>query len=125
MSHGAMQTRYAAPPMELTNYTSTSIIYTIGGEYSRRNPVALNIKNATVEQLATEVARIAGESKTEAIRKALLLRRSQLRREQRRGNDKARIVAFLEREAWPVTAGKPMPDAREQDEILGYGDLGV
>ena len=33
--------------------------------------MALNIKNENVERLATEVARIAGETKTEAIRRAL------------------------------------------------------
>ena len=33
--------------------------------------MALNLKNAEVERLAAEVARLAGESKTEAIRRAL------------------------------------------------------
>ena len=33
--------------------------------------MALNIKNAEVERLAAEVARLTGESKTEAIRRAL------------------------------------------------------
>ena len=31
----------------------------------------MNIKNRTVERLADEVARLAGETKTEAIRRAL------------------------------------------------------
>ena len=33
--------------------------------------MALNLKNDEVERLATEVARLTGESKTEAIRQAL------------------------------------------------------
>jgi len=37
--------------------------------------VALNIKNDEVERLAADVARLTGESKTEAIRRALEERR--------------------------------------------------
>jgi antitoxin VapB len=33
--------------------------------------VAVNIKNAEVERLLDEVARLAGETKTEAVRRAL------------------------------------------------------
>ncbi len=40
--------------------------------------MALNIKNAEVERLATEIARATGETKTEAIRKALVDRQKQL-----------------------------------------------
>src|SRR5438128_12697313 len=40
--------------------------------------MALNIKNRNVEQLAAEVARLAGESKTEAVRRALEERRERL-----------------------------------------------
>ena len=41
--------------------------------------VGLNIKNREVERLADEVARIAGETKTESIRRALEERRARLR----------------------------------------------
>ena len=44
--------------------------------------MALNIKNADVERLATEVARLTGESKTEAIRRALEERRRLSRAEE-------------------------------------------
>ena len=40
--------------------------------------MALNIKNDEVERLAAEVARLTGESKTEAIRRALAERRQRL-----------------------------------------------
>ena len=41
--------------------------------------MALNLKNADVERLAAEVSRLTGESKTEAIRKALEERRRRLK----------------------------------------------
>jgi antitoxin VapB len=37
----------------------------------RRRVVALNIKNPEVERLVSEVVAITGESKTEAVRRAL------------------------------------------------------
>ena len=40
--------------------------------------MALNIKNPEVEALASEIAKMTGESKTEAIRKALLERKQHL-----------------------------------------------
>jgi hypothetical protein len=41
--------------------------------------MALNLKNAEVERLAAEVARLTGESKTEAIRRALYERKQRLK----------------------------------------------
>ena len=41
--------------------------------------MALNLKNADVERLAAEAARLTGESKTEAIRRALEERQARLR----------------------------------------------
>ena len=89
--------------------------------------MAMNIKNAEVERLATEVARLTGESKTEAIRRALDERRRRLKGasiEQRR----ARVLRFLEKKVWAT-----MPDGEqgrrltraEEDEILGFGPDGV
>jgi antitoxin VapB len=40
--------------------------------------MGLNIKNEEVERLATEIARQTGETKTEAIRQALLERKKRL-----------------------------------------------
>ena len=37
----------------------------------KENGMALNIKNASVENLALELSQLTGESKTEAIRRAL------------------------------------------------------
>ena len=90
--------------------------------------MALNIKNAEVERLATEVARMARETKTEAIRKALEDRRVRLAvRGNRPGDRLEKLREFLEREVWP----KIPPDVRgrkltkeEQEEILGIGPEG-
>jgi len=89
--------------------------------------MALNIKNADVERLASEVARLTGESKTEAIRRALDERRQRLKgpsvAERRR-----RVIRFLETKVWPSIPkkelGRRMTRA-EEDDILGYGSGGV
>lgn len=87
----------------------------------------LNIKNAEVERLAAEVARLAGESKTEAIRRALDERRRRLlgaSAAQRR----ERVLRFLEKKVWPslppAERGRRLTRA-EEDDILGYGPTGV
>lgn len=63
--------------------------------------MALNIKNPHVESLAAEVARLTGESKTEAIRRAFEIRRAELTREGRLENRRAAVQKFLENEVWP------------------------
>src|ERR1700719_1367957 len=58
--------------------------------------MALNIKNPQVEELAAEVAQMAAETKTEAIRRALIERKQRL---QARGGGlqpKRSIVEYLE-----------------------------
>jgi antitoxin VapB len=89
--------------------------------------MALNIKNAEVERLVADVARMTGESKTEAIRRALEERRRRLKGtsiEQRR----ARVLRFLEQRVWPTLPaaerGRRLTRA-EEDDILGYGPSGV
>jgi len=90
--------------------------------------MALNIKNEEAERLAAEVARITGESKTEAIRRALAERRQRLAYRINAGDREARALRFLEREVWPG-----IPDDQlgrrlsrdEEDEILGYGPSGT
>jgi antitoxin VapB len=90
--------------------------------------MALNIKNAEVERLATEVARMARESKTEAIRRALEDRKSRLTlRAGRRADRLKDLTEFLEREVWSKIPadllGKKM-SKREREEILGIGPEG-
>jgi antitoxin VapB len=89
--------------------------------------MALNIKNGQVERLAAEVARLTGESKTEAIRRALEERRNRLKATTS-STRRARVIRFLENKVW-TTLPKSQVGRRlsrqEEDEILGYGRDGV
>ena len=89
--------------------------------------MALNIKNAAVERLAAEVAERLGVSKAEAVRRAL---EAQLARttEPSRDDRHTHLVAFLERDVWPLVPGDALggePDKRERERILGYAEDGV
>ena len=90
--------------------------------------MALNIKSLEVEELAAEVARMTGESKTEAIRKALAERGQRLVRETGLPARAERLQRFFAEEIWPVlpseARGRPV-SKREREEILGYGREGV
>lgn len=90
--------------------------------------VPLTIKNAEVERLAAEVARLTGESKTQAIRVALEERRGRLASGVDPEARKAELLRFLEEEVWSrVPAhlrGQPHDSARD-DELLGYGPSGL
>ena len=70
--------------------------------------MGLNIKNAEVERLAAEVAALTGESKTEAIRRALLDRKQQLTIPQRKRSEL--LYEWLERDVWP----KVKPEFRDK-----------
>ena len=93
--------------------------------------MALNTKNTEVDRLAADVARIAGETKTEAVRRALQGRKNRLvlkgKKKRTSKPSKARnrisdIQNYLEREVWPKipanVLGKKMTK-REREEILG------
>ncbi len=82
--------------------------------------MALNIRNAEVEKLAAELALVTGESKTEAVTKALRDRlvRVRLERTQRRLADELDAIA-------EHCASLPVLDDRSADEILGYDDAGL
>ena len=87
----------------------------------------LNIKNAEVERLAAEVSRLTGESKTEAIRRALDERRRRLKHKTT-DRRRERVLRFLEQTVWPSLPkrerGRRLTRA-EEDGILGYGPSGV
>jgi len=88
----------------------------------------LNIKNAEVERLATEVAAMMGETKTEAIRRALQERKQRLSFKVTQKDPRKKLISFLEREIWPAIPkailGKRM-SRKEEDQLLGYGREGV
>jgi antitoxin VapB len=90
--------------------------------------MALNIKNPEVVQLAAEVARLAHETKTEAVRRALTERRVRLQAGGGRLNRKESLLQYLEREVWPHVPpgelGRTL-SREEEDDILGFGPDGV
>jgi antitoxin VapB len=88
--------------------------------------MGLNIKNREVERLAAEVAEMAHETKTEAIRKALEDRKVKLQAAGR--NSSGEFWRWLETEFWPsIPEGVRGKTLRKEDEeaILGYGPAGV
>jgi len=90
--------------------------------------MALNIKNREVERLANEAGRLAGETKTETIRRALEERLARLRLRVVRRDREADALAYLEREVWPAVPKRLLGrrlSRREEDRILGYGPEGV
>ena len=88
--------------------------------------MALNIKNAEVERLARDLARLEGTSKTEAIRQALLERKERAAALSPAGSREARLRGFLELSVWPtIPAGASRRWSRdEEDALLGYGESG-
>jgi antitoxin VapB len=88
----------------------------------------LNIKDPETEQLAREVAALAGESKTRAIRQALSERKQRLLLARSGRGRGERIMELLERRVWPrlpegVRGSELSKD--EEEAILGFGPEGV
>ena len=79
--------------------------------------MALNIRNAEAERLVAELARRTGESKTDAVIKAVRDRLARIRGGKSRIDE---LEDIAER-----CARLPVHDRREADEILGYGDDGL
>jgi hypothetical protein len=86
----------------------------------------LNIKNAEVESLAEDLARLSNMSKTEVIRQALLERRARMGAVDGLGNREGRLRRFLELRVWPtIPAEARRPWSKEEEEVaLGYGEFG-
>lgn len=90
--------------------------------------MGLNIKNPHVERLAAEVARLAGENKTEAIRRALEERHARLLF-RRPASDRAKALErVLERDVWSKlprgVRGRRLTKA-DRERALGYGPEGI
>lgn len=62
--------------------------------------MALNIKNQEVERLASEVSEITGETKTEAIRKALQERKQRLQLREGKGQPESQLMEILQSKIW-------------------------
>lgn len=90
--------------------------------------MALNIKNEDVEKLLDEVVTVTGESKTEAVRQALVERQQRLALRFGARQNEIRLLAFLQDEVWPQISdelrGVRLTKA-EEEALLGYGEHGV
>jgi antitoxin VapB len=82
--------------------------------------MALNIRNDEAERLADRLARLTGETKTQAVTRALRDRLTRIRRERR-----GRSLADELDEIAKHSAALPVRDMRSEDDILGYGKDGL
>lgn len=82
--------------------------------------MALNIRNPETDRLAAALARLTGETKTEAVTRALRDRLDRVRRERSR-----RRLADERDEIARHCASLPLRDPRTGEEILGYDDQGL
>ena len=82
--------------------------------------MALNIRNAETDRLATELARLTGQTKTKAVTEALRTHLERLRQE-RSGRTLAEDLDEIGRRC----ARLPVRDGRPADEIVGYDELGL
>jgi len=82
--------------------------------------MALNIRNPDTDRLAKALAELTGETKTEAVTRALQDRLARVRRERagRRLADELDDIALR-------CARLPVLDTRDADEILGYDEHGL
>lgn len=82
--------------------------------------VALNIRNSETERLLQTLVDLTGESKTEAVTRALQARLERVRRERA-----GRCLADELDEIALQCACLPAFDRRSADDIIGYDDHGV
>ncbi|MCA9934550.1 MAG: type II toxin-antitoxin system VapB family antitoxin [Ardenticatenaceae bacterium] len=91
--------------------------------------MALNIKNHDVEILLDNIVKITGESKTEAVRRALEERQQRLSLQTMiLPQHSNRLSMFLSEEIWPQIPGDLLGtrlSKAEEETILGLGNLGV
>lgn len=84
--------------------------------------MALNIKDPSTEQLASELASRLNTSKTAAIRHAL---RAQLALLESRQQDRlSEALDVLRTEIWPLTAHSAPITKQAREEMLGYNKQG-
>ena len=89
--------------------------------------MGLNIKNPEVEKLAQEVASLAHENKTEAIRRALSDRKQRLLIRRGGASKQDRLNHLLQTRIWPEIPSSLRRrgiSKKERETILGYGPHG-
>ncbi len=82
--------------------------------------MALNIKDPDTDRLARQLARLTGESLTEAVAAALRERLERERRRRGKAIDRDEVMRIARR-----IASRPVLDARSPEEILGYDGHGL
>jgi antitoxin VapB len=82
--------------------------------------MAINIKDSETDRLAREVAKRAGETITDAIRKALEERLQRLAGRYAAPTKRDKLYEILNR-----VDALPRLDTRSEDEILGYDESGI
>ena len=82
--------------------------------------MALNIRNRTTEELAAALAKLTGETKTQAVTKALHDRLERIRR-----RNTGRSLADELDEIALHCASLPVFDGRAAEDILGYDERGL
>ena len=82
--------------------------------------MALNIRNRETEELTAELARLTGESKTEAVKKAVRDRLERVRRT-RQQRSLADELDAIGREC----AALPTLDPRSPEQIIDYDEHGL
>lgn len=80
----------------------------------------LNIRNRRAEELAAALSKLTGETKTEAVTRALSERLERVKRTR----SKQRLADELEEIALHC-ASLPIRDPRSAEEIIGYDDNGA
>ncbi len=82
--------------------------------------MALNIRNTETDRLATELAQLTGQTKTQVVTDALRIHLERLRQE-RSGRTLAHDLDEIGRRC----ARLPVRDDRPADEILDYDEKGL
>ncbi len=85
-----------------------------------------HIEDSEVEQLIADVARLANETETEAMRRTLLERKERLQVGQTSGSRQARMMTVLERKIWPAIpprCGEPCCRKTRKSESSGMARL--
>jgi antitoxin VapB len=82
--------------------------------------MALSIRNRETQRLADELARIAGETKTEAVTRALRERLERVRRDRTRRSLADELDVIAKR-----CAARPVLDGRDEEEVLGFDASGI
>ena len=82
--------------------------------------MVLNIRNQETEALAAELARLTGETKTEAVTRAVRDRLERVKRGRHRRSLADELDAIGKQ-----CAALPVLDSRNTDEIVGYDEHGL